>query len=115
MNVNIGPSCSIADGDSCADSHHCTHKNKVHVNGSDDFVNMSENRFQRSSSLDGLVHCDLVHDGIVDDNDWSSTVAESHGTVHAEKRALDVREMGAVTTGVYALKRASKHVIECGA
>ena len=118
MNVNICPSCSIADVDSCAGSHQCTHnacENKVHVNGSDDFVNMSENKFQRSLSLDGLVHCDLVHDDIVDDNDWSSTVAESDGMVHAEKRASDVREMGAVTTGAHAVKRPSESIIECGA
>ena len=85
--IDIGPSCSILDGNSWVGSHHCANnacKNKVHVNGPDDFVNMSKNEHQRLLSLDCLVHCDLLHDDIADVNDWSSTVAKSDGMVHAE-------------------------------
>ena len=58
------------------------------------------------------MQCDLAHDDIFDDNDWSSTVAESDGMVHVEKRASDVREMGAVITGAHTVKRESKDVIK---
>ena len=50
-NVNIGPNCSVNDGDSCVSNHDCTHnacKSKVHVNGAVGFVHMSGNELQRS-------------------------------------------------------------------
>ena len=111
----MGPNCSVNDGDSCVSNHDCTHnacKIKVHVNGAVGFVHMSGNELQRSLSLDGLVHCESVDDdtGVVDN--WPLTFAESDDMVHAEQRASDVIEMGAMTTGAHAVQRASGDVIE---
>ena len=95
MNVNISPNSSVDDVDSCVDSHHYAHnacKSKFYINGSDVFVNMSENELQGSLLLDRLVHCDAVHDDIDDVNGWPET------------------EIGALTTGVHAVKQMSTEV-----
>ena len=58
------------------------------------------------------MHCESVDDdtGVVDN--WPLTFAESDDMVHAEQRASDVIEMGAMTTGAHAVQRASGDVIE---
>ena len=58
------------------------------------------------------MHCESVDDdtGVVDN--WPLTFAESDDMVHAEQRASDVIEMGAMTTGAHAVQWASGDVIE---